>query len=155
MEVLGLAIGWIITFVIIGVFTLLTLLFGFIAWRMKTNTSYDVFGKFHEGWSVGILISASVVIGTTLIAALLAIPYEAKYMQLHGVTTEVVEVSNSFDTGSGNSTQTDFVVTLEGVDRPVVFDDPRISQFVGETIDARCHIKWVYSGADQYLCFIG
>lgn len=81
------------------------------------------------------------------------IPYNSKYWHYYTVEADVVSVSNVLTEASGDLTRQP-VVVLEGMDRPVVVDDPRAVDLEGKHASFRCTIEWHYQAADTYNCKI-
>lgn len=80
--------------------------------------------------------------------------WDAKYAHVYEVTGEVTSVTNSFTQDGGEYSRTP-VVTVAGVDMPLVVNDPRAVELEGKTARFVCSPKFVYMGADRYECQVG
>ena len=88
-----------------------------------------------------------------LIALLALFPLQPRYWQAYSITGEVLAVSNVITESSGDLTRQP-VVTLDGFDRPLLVDDPRITTLEGQTVTLRCIPSWHYQAADTWGCSI-
>lgn len=88
-----------------------------------------------------------------IIWLLMLLPFDEKYWHYYEVQGEVTSVSNVLTEASGALTRQP-VVTIEGLDRPVVVDDPRAVDLEGEVVTLRCTIEWHYDATDTYECRI-
>lgn len=96
------------------------------------------------------------VAGTGIIALLItAFPYNPHYWVMEEHSGKVVSVSNQFNAGSGDKSDTEYVVELEGSNIPYLTDDSRILSFkTGDNITLNCVNIWVYTGTDTTDCSI-
>lgn len=99
-------------------------------------------------WCVAVFAALALI--TT---ALMTIPWRAEYLRLYRVETTVLSVSNVLTESSGDLTRQP-IVELDGIDRPVVIDDPRIVRLEGADLTLTCTISWHYQAADTYTCSI-
>lgn len=106
-----------------------------------------------EGYAFAAVITGICALIELTVFIIGAIPFQPQYLKLYRVETTVLSVSNVMDDASGDLTRTP-VVELEGVDRPVVIDDPRIVRLEGADLVLTCTIGWHYQAADTYSCAI-
>ncbi len=80
-------------------------------------------------------------------------PFDGRFWANYRVEGHVTNVSNVITEASGDLTRQP-VVTLEGLERPVVIDDPRAVSLEDADVILRCRIQWNYQAADSYSCRI-
>lgn len=107
------------------------------------HSSADVIGWFS---SFGVVV---MVVGF----AVALFPYQPKYWQMYEVDSTVESVTNTFLDSSGEVSSVP-IVQLEGVDRPVEVNDPRILNLNGQGVVFTCTMGWHYQAADTYKCKI-
>lgn len=146
----GIAIGfWIIAPLL--VLTLINAVIAHVVWIKDGAYEFDF-----DIWrfvSIGAFVIAVLAAG---IYALTLIPFQAKYWNWYVVEAHVSDVSNNFQGGSGDVTSGTYVLTLDGVDFPVVSYDDRASRIEGSDVTLLCERSWVDYGnaADKWACSI-
>lgn len=101
----------------------------------------------------GILFLVAGGIGL-LIGGIFAVPYDAKYWSYYEVSGPLNEVSNRFENATGDSSSGASYPARIG-DLQVVMYDSRIFNYsVGDEVNLRCSVKWIYQGQDQLNCVI-
>lgn len=88
-----------------------------------------------------------------LVTVVLMVPFKSAYHHWYGATGTVESVTNIFEGGSGEVSP-GYVVELDSVDKPLLFNDPRILRAQGEEIDVTCSVEWVPAGVDRLNCWI-
>lgn len=114
-----------------------------------------LFGEDLFDYAFGLPLIFGAVVGAvaTTVWLICLVPFDTTYHRVYQVEATVESVSNTFESGSGDVTYAP-VVTLSGIDRPVVIDDPRITQLNGADLTLTCQIEWHYRAADTYSCAI-
>lgn len=146
----GIAIAfWII--VPFAAVTLLNAVVAHIVWAKSGAYEFD-----YDIWrfiGIGAFAIAAVAVG---VLALCLIPFQEKYWNWYVVEAHVTDVSNNFQDGSGDVTSGTYVLTLDGVDFPVVSYDDRASRIEGQDVTLLCERSWVDFGnaADKWACSI-
>jgi hypothetical protein len=105
------------------------------------------------GWALTASIGLGASVLMAIIVALCAIPWDARYWTWYVVDGHVDAVSNTLRDASGDLTTTP-VVTVDGLDRPVVVSDPRIVTMAGHDVTLSCKPTWHFRAADSYTCRI-
>jgi hypothetical protein len=92
----------------------------------------------------------------TVILALVLIPWQPKYWNWYKIEAQVTDVTNKFESGTGDLTSGGYVLTIEGLETPLLTYDPRASQIEGEDVELLCTLDWVDFGhsADKWRCSI-
>ena len=119
-----------------------------IIWGFSADGYFAGEGRLISGWVLAVFGALTVVVWLILL-----IPFQGQYHHLYRVETTVLSVSNVLTEASGDLTRQP-VVELDGVDRPVVIDDPRIVNLDGADVTLTCRIAWHYQAADTYACSI-
>lgn len=134
------------------VFFVAFLIAAVVLWRKWSKSRQDSDDEFAYG--IGGIISSVGTVVTAFALILSLVPFNAKYYDLYSVSGTISEVSNTFESGSGNSTTATFVVTFDGDNRPYVLTDPRIVSLDGSEVELLCTSSWVYQAADKWNCEI-
>lgn len=88
-----------------------------------------------------------------VIWVLMLVPFDGKYQHYYRVEGHVTSVSNVLSDANGDLTRQP-VLTIEGIERPLVVDDPRAIQLEDRDVVLRCTVGWHYNAADTYECAI-
>lgn len=88
-----------------------------------------------------------------LVSLVLLIPYNPTYWMVYEKSGTVEAVSNRLVDGSGDLTNTSYLVEL-GDGTSVVLDDPRVLNTEGTEISLTCTVEWVYLSADRLNCTV-
>lgn len=141
-------IGYQLTLIIVMVVWAALIGFGVlsfvIAWKR---------GGWESFWHIPGFLSAGLGVIVLFCWVTALIPFDSKYHQMYRVTGEVLSVSNVISESGGDLTRTP-VLTVAGVDRDVIVDDPRAVNLGGKTVDFTCTVTWHYQAADTYGCRI-
>ena len=128
---------------------------GIAMWRRGVRarrTAYDIDGY---GFAMSATMAAVLLafaVGGMLVASGGGHP---RYFQVLSVSGTVEQVSNRLADASGEITGGDLVVTLSGLDQPVVSEDLRLIRMEGTDVDLRCVAIWHHLAADEYRCVLG
>ena len=143
MELIGLRFDLLVTLTVCLPVVVLAVWLGMKARRHGFDSGWGlsgIFGYIFGGLAAIILVASFV-------------PFKAPYVNEYRTEGEVLAVSNVFESGSGEITP-GYVVTLDKIDTPLVFTDPRILNRAGQNTAAVCSVEWVPRGADRYHCRI-
>lgn len=133
--------------IVVPVLAALSLLaLGFCIYMFKNQGYYDT-------WEVGVTIFSVLSAIGVIVSMVIFVPFEREHHFYHSVEGSVTEVSNVWDSGSGDLTRVP-VVTLDSTDAPLVVSDPRIVGMVGEDVRLLCTVEFVWMSADRYNCTI-
>lgn len=147
-EVIGLRLDLaVMMWLTIGGFALAALLFGL-------GILVDAKARYADG-EFAYVVAAIVAFFSVVIAIIwliLLIPYKPVYHHWYSASGTVESVTNIFEGGSGEISP-GYVVELDSVDRPLMFNDPRILKADGE-INVACSVEWVPAGVDRLNCWI-
>jgi hypothetical protein len=116
-----------------------------------------VFGR--DNWGLngfgvtGVFFAVFGVIGL-FAGSLIAIPYDAKYWTYYEISGPLTEVSNRFENATGDNPTSGSYPARIG-EQQVVMEDSRIFNYsIGDDVNLRCSVQWVYQGQDQLNCVI-
>ena len=148
MIELGFSLGTLVLAGAVGLFAVLTLVFGALWARDPEEYPWN-----NMAWPA-LTATMSIVLGVVLIVtAFVAFPYDTKYWKDYRATGTVTQVSNVFENASGEVTGA-YVVSLDSLDRPVTLSDPRAVRLLDKQVDLTCTISYEYRAQDRYLCRI-
>lgn len=148
-EVVGLRLDLVVLmWATIGLFTFAALLVG-VGMLIDTKSRHSAGEAFYYiSAFFGVVAS---LVGLIWVAML--IPFQPLYHHWYGTAGAVESVTNIFEGGSGEISP-GYVVELNSVDAPLLFDDPRILRMAGEEISVTCSVEWVPSDVDRLNCWI-
>jgi hypothetical protein len=98
---------------------------------------------------------ASVV--SMLLLIVFTAPFNPKYWTITNYSGEVRSVERlAADVSDDGTTLTSsFVVEFDGLDEPVITDDPRVLTYEqGDNIDLACTVEFIYGGKDKINCVV-
>lgn len=107
----------------------------------------------NDAWPIMTVASGIFLVGLLIAAAIVAIPYETRYLKDYRVSGTVTAVSNVFENASGEMTSS-YVVSIDSLDRSVTLNDPRAVRLLDKSVDLTCNINWNHRAADTYTCRI-
>lgn len=145
---LGLGTGGIAGIVAGGLLLVTIIAAGFAVWL--DDDGWGGFVAF-VGAFVGMLATAVAV----LVWVLSCWPvWDVKYAHVYEVNGVVTSVTNSFTSDGGEYSRIP-IVTVEGVDVPLIVNDARAVSLEGQHARFVCSPTFVYQGADAYECVVG
>lgn len=138
----------------LAILLVVVLVLGALTWWLvrrfkRADTDADV----AECFAAGAIFSAVLTVTILVVLLVVAFPWRPAYWKVYRVETTVLSVSNVISEASGDLTRTP-VLEIEGVDRPVVMEDPRAVSLEGKDVTLTCRISWNYQAADTYSCDI-
>lgn len=148
MVELGFSLGVFVLGGLIALFVVLTVVPAVLWIRDPREWPWN-----NMAWPIMTVASGIFLVGLLIAAAIVAVPYEAKYLKDYRVSGTVTAVSNVFENASGEMTSS-YVVSIDSLDRPVTLNDPRAVRLLDKSVDLTCNINWNHRAADTYTCRI-
>lgn len=131
------------------------LVFGWITIILFALAALALLAGWWRDWDDSFLAVLLALFGalTGIVWVALLVPFQGQYHRVYEVDTTVLSVTNVLTEASGELTR-EPVAVLDGIDRPVVIDDPRILELKGRDLTLLCTVSWHYQAADSYSCKI-